>query len=252
MLRNYYIERIINPKDTRLEYIYESLLQPNFSPGEIEPIEKLRTLIENTANKTTRNPLVLMVVYNNHDNNPASLINGNILDFGEVGCGAIGYTVTKEEHRRKGLASSLVEAFEQQISKNNRHPKVSILEGRRGSGGFWDKIGYGKVQDGKVNVVYHQPPIEFDFRTGDPVFGEIRETLKAKPLNGERGREDFRKWLMRSVEGMSREWYLPERTRFETERAYRSAVRNSERTVQTNLDSIRDAVKLRLSNHRMY
>jgi hypothetical protein len=31
-----------------------------------------------------------------------------------------------------------------------------------------------------------------------------------------------------------------------------NAIRNSERIVQTNLDSIRDAVKLRLSNHRMY
>lgn len=252
MLKNYYIERVISPDDPRLEYIYESLLQPNFSPGEIEPIEILKTSIENTANNTTRNPLVLMVAYNNHDNDPASLINGNILDFGEVGCGAIGYTVTKEEHRRKGLASSLVEAFEQQISKNNRHPKVSILEGRRGSGGFWDKIGYGKVQGGKVNVVYHQPSIEFDFRTGEPVFGVVKETLRAKPLDGERDREDFRKWLIKSVEEMSGEWYLPERTAFEAEGAYRNAVRNSERTVKTNLDSIRNAVKLRLSNHRMH
>ena len=246
MLKNYYIERIIDPNDLRLQYIYESLLQPNFSPDEIEPIKKLRTLIENTVNKTTRNPLVLMVAYDNRDENPVSLINGNILDFGEVGCGAIGYTVTKKEHRRKGLASSLVKAFEEQIRKNNRCPKVSIVESRRGSGGFWDKVGYRKVQNGRTNIVYYQPPIDFDFRTGEPVFGTVKETLRAKPLNEEMGIEDFRKWLAISVKEMSGEWYLPERTNFETERAYRNAVRNSERTVKTNLDSIRDTVKLRL------
>jgi GNAT superfamily N-acetyltransferase len=252
MLRNYYIERITNPRDTRLEYVYESLFKPNFSPSEIEPIEKLRTLIENTTNKTTNNPLVLMVAYTNHHNDPASLISGNILDFGDIGCGAIGYTVTRKEHRRKGLASSLVEAFEEQIQKNNTHPKVSVLEGRRGSGGFWDNIGYGKVLDGKKIVTYHQPPIDFDFRTGEPIFGEVKETLLAKPLNGVRDREDFRKWLMRSVKGMSGEWYAPRREAFETEGAYRNAVRSSERTVQSNLDFIKSAVKLRPSNQRMY
>jgi GNAT superfamily N-acetyltransferase len=252
MLRNYYIERIIKPTDARLEYVYESLFKPNFSPDEIEPIEKLRTLLNKTATGATKNPLVLMVAYTNHHNNPASLISGNVLDFGDVGCGAIGYAVTREEHRRKGLARSLVNAFEEQISKNNRHPKVSVSEMRRGSSGFWDKVGYGKVMDGSRNISYFQPPMEFDPITGEPLFREVRETLIAKPLNGERDKEDFRKWLMRSIGGMSGEWYLPERSVFENEEAYRNAVRNSERVVQANLYSIRDAAKLRLSNQRLY
>jgi hypothetical protein len=251
MLQNYYIERINSPTDPRLEYAYESLLRPNFSPGEIEPIEKLRSLIEKTASKAAKNPLVLMVAYNNHNNNPESLISGNILDFGEVGCGAIGYTVTKTGYRRKGLASSLVGAFEKQIHENFEKPKLVIIEMRRGSKGFWDKVGYGHVQDRRKNVEYYQPPMDFNFKTGEPLYGEVRETLMAKFLNGEKDREEFRKWLMRSVEEVSKEWYAPEAARFKTEGAHQNALDYTRKVVQTNLHSIRNATKLRLPNYRM-
>jgi len=250
MLRSYHIERIINPRDPRLEYVYESLLQPYFSPSEIEPIEKIRTLIENTTNKTAKNPLVLMVAYNNHNNDPASLISGNILDFGEIGCGAIGYTVTRKEHRRKGLASSLVDEFEKQICKNYKHPKLVITEMRRGSSGFWDKVGYSNVLNGRKNVTYYQPPMDFNFKTGELLYGEVRETLIAKFLNGEKDREEFRKWLMRSVEEVSKEWYAPESVRFETGNSYQNAINYTRKVVQSNLDHIRDSPELRLPMHR--
>jgi hypothetical protein len=250
MLRSYHIERVISPNDPRLEYVYESLLQPYFSPSEIEPIEKIRTLMENTASRTAKNPLVLMVAYSNHHNNPASLISGNILDFGKIGCGAIGYTVTREEHRKKGLASSLVKAFEGQIHKNYKHPKLVITEMRRGSSGFWDKVGYGKVQNEGRNVVYHQPPIDFNSTNGEPLYGKVRETLIVKSLNGNKDREDLRTWLMRGVEEVSREWYTPERSSFETEEAYQNALSHNEKVVQSNISSIRSSPKLKLYSHR--
>lgn len=250
MLQDYHIERVASPDDSRLEYVYERLMKPNFSPGEIDPLEKTRTFIENTANGAAKNPLVLMVAYSNHDDDPASMINGHLLDFGEIGCGAIGYIVTREEHRKKGLASSLLSAFERQIQRSYEHPKLVISERRRCSGGFWDKVGYGKVQNERRNVAYYQPPIDFNPTNGEPLYGEVRETLIAKSLNGNKDREDLRTWLMRSVEEVSKEWYTPERASFETEEAYQNALNHNEKVVQSNISSIRSSPKLKLYSHR--
>ena len=248
MQKKFRVERITNPEDTRLIYAHRELLQRYFSPGEVEPIGKIQMLIEKANDKTAKNPLVLMIAYHPIDeNNPASLVSGNIINGDEECFGAIGYTVTLESLRKQGLASSLVDAFEGEVRDHHQNSRLIIMEGKRSSSGFWEKKGYLKVLDGKRNVNYCQSPLDFDPKTGEPLYEEVKETLRAKPLQEKKTeKEELRHCLLKSLEGISREWFTPKREKFETGEAYQRAMEYAEKVIQRNLESIRKSSKLRL------
>jgi GNAT superfamily N-acetyltransferase len=240
---DYHLERLVDPNDPRLEYIYRKLLDVYFLRAEIDPIRKTRQFIENTS-KSTVNPYFLIVAFRSDSKEPVALLSGHAI---EGGYGAIGYIATMKEHREKGIAAALLSAFEEQVCKHSRLPKLVITEGTQASGLFWDAVGYIKVQDGNKEVTYFQPPVDFESATGQPVQKEVKETLRFKILyKGKLRMKDLREWLIQAVDETSNVWYIPKREKFLSDEAFQNASKYARKIIESNVNNIRKSRRLNI------
>jgi hypothetical protein len=241
---DYHLERIVDPNDPRLEYIYRKLLDVYFLRSEIDPIKKTRQFIENIS-KSSVNPYFLIVAFYSGSKEPVALLSGHAI---EGGYGAVGYIATMKEHREKGIATALLCAFEEEVCKHSKLPKLVITEGTQASGVFWDAVGYIKVQDGNKEVTYFQPPVDFESTTGEPVQKEVRETLRFKMLyKGKLRIEDLREWLIQAVNETSNVWYIPKREKFHSDEAFQNASQYARKIIESNVNNIRKSRRLNIN-----
>lgn len=244
MNQDYRLERIVDPNDPRLEYVYRKLLDVYFLRSEIDPIRKTRQFIETTM-KSTINPYFLLVAFHSDMKEPVALLSGHAI---EGGYGAIGYIATVKEYREKGIAKALLSMFEAEVSKHSEHPKLVITEGTQASGMFWEAVGYIKVQDGDKEVGYFQPPVDFESTTGEPVQKEVKETLRFKILyKGKLRMRDLREWLIQAVNETSNVWYIPKREKFHSDEAFQNALKYARKIIESNVDNIRNSRRLNIN-----
>jgi len=244
MNSEYRLERIVDTNDPRLEYIYRKMLDVYFLRSEIDPIRKTRQFIENTS-KSNVNPYFLIVAFHSDSEEPVALLSGHAI---EGGYGAIGYIATMKEHREKGLATALLSAFEEKVREHSEYPKLVITEGTQASGIFWDRVGYVKAQDGTKEVIYFQPPVDYDSTTGEPVQKEVKETLRFKILYKEKPLvKDLQEWLIQAVNETSNVWYVPKREKFRSDDAFQNASRYARKIIESNVENIRKARTLKIN-----
>lgn len=195
---------------------------PYFKEEELDPLKVVK------ADAGEKNTYLIAIF---QGKKPISFIEG----YGfKNGYGAIGYIATDKKHRRKGLATSVLDMYEKELGND---VKLILAEAVKGSRLFWGSVGFRLV----AGVTYFSPPIEFDPKTGKPIHPEVKEQLRVKPSG-----DIDKKCLADGVRTMCEEWYTPEEDDFDTKGAYKEAENYVSRIIERNLNSIENLDKIKL------
>ncbi|MBX3063120.1 MAG: GNAT family N-acetyltransferase [Anaerolineae bacterium] len=145
-----------------------------------------------------------------------SVITGDYISFSRIArygysMAGIGQLVTRtgEQWRGQGHGTALVRAFEAECEKmaqaRGEQMKTYLVESEGDAQRFWAKMGYRWV----VNSRYYQPPIDWDYETGERRFDEVPELLMIKVV-GQPDSQSIDSQLLRdTVRATYLDWYIP-------------------------------------------
>jgi hypothetical protein len=174
------VENVKNPEAKEVEEIMEFM--EVFKPEEIDSIEVVKDAIESGEYG--------YVLIKDADGNVVSHTQTSYLELesnSEESIIFVGYTVTREDSRRIGLATESNRAAMQfalgRAKKEGTNLKAFVIEGAEGSEEFWNYMGHGRTffEDNEGNfheIPYFVPPMHLDEITGDPINPKTKEKTK--------------------------------------------------------------------------
>lgn len=145
-----------------------------------------------------------------------SVITGDYISFDKIGrsgesMAGIGQlaTLAGGQWRGQGHGTALVRAFEAECDKmaqaRNETMKTYLVESEGDAQRFWAKMGYRWV----VNSRYFQPPIDWDYETGERHFDEVPELLMVKVIGQPNSQSIDSQLLRDTVRATYLDWYTP-------------------------------------------